>query len=305
MGRMKQYMMEQWESQEFVEPIELEVGFLCPICGHPAAAWVHFPGDEEEYSAEVSCLNPDEDHQFSVSITRDEDDYSVVVDEHPDIDASAKAMDMSDDWDEPLPEPGAYGIYTEAMKEWRSNVDALAQPHGDSSRNRMLFTTLYSIFEAYLSDSITGSALVDVRVQRRLVKLKELDLHDKQLSLDTVLENPNVVRDMLRAVLQKFSFHKLVPVSRISEVAFGKPILPRDQEDRALAVSSVQKRHDCVHRNGFDTEGNQHTDITRDYLNKLGEIFEGMASALEDAIRTAQAKIFFEDLDAKDEVKPE
>lgn len=305
MGRMKQYMMEQWEDQEVVEPIEIEVSFFCPVCAHPAASWVHFPGDEEEYSTDVTCLNPEEDHQWSVSITRDDDDYSGVLDQYPDNDVSVKAMDTSDDWEEPLPEPGAHGIFMEAMRDWRSDVDAIAQPQGDSSRNRMLFTTLYSILEAYLSDSIIGSALVDVSVQRRLIKLKELDLHDKKLDLDTVLENPNVVRDMLRAVLQKFSFHKLVPVSRIAEISFGKPILPREQGDRALVVASVQKRHDCVHRNGIDTEGKQHTDITKDYLNKMGGVFEDLAAALEDAIIEAEAQRFFEDLEAKDETKSE
>ncbi len=303
MSSIKEYMHEVWSQRD------AEVSFLCPECGHPAAAWLKIPGDVDEdgHYEEVVCLNQEDDRKWMVIIRRDEDNgYTAELEEDPDVEVNISIEnDHYDDWDEPDPEPGAYGIFLNSMGEWKRNVVDLSTPGGASSRNRMLFTTLYSIFEAYLSDSIVGSALVDVPVQRRLIKLKELDLHDKQLSLDTVLENPNVVRDMLRAVLQKFSFHKLVPVSRIAEVAFGKPILPRDQEDRALAVDSVQKRHDCVHRNGVDKGGNQHTDITREYLKKMGEIFEGMAAALEEAIRDAMARRFFEDLDAKDDVKPD
>lgn len=303
MSSIKEYMHEVWSQRD------AEVSFLCPKCGRPAAAWLKIPGevDEDGHYEEVACLNEEDDHKWMVIIRREEDNgYTAELEDDPDVEVDISIeSDHYDDWEEPDPEPGAYGIFLNAMGEWKRDVLDLSAPGGASSRNRMLFTTLYSIVEAYLSDSIIGSALMDVPVQRRLIKLKELDLHDKQLSLDTVLENPNVVRDMLRAVLQKFSFHKLVPVSRISEVAFGKPILPRDQGDRALAVDSVQKRHDCVHRNGFDTEGNQHADITHDYLYKMGAIFEGMAAALEDAIRDAMAQRYFENIESEDDKKPD
>ncbi|WP_162895113.1 hypothetical protein [Rhizobium terrae] len=303
MGRMKQYMMEQWESQEVVEPTELEVGFLCPTCGHPAAAWVHFPGDEEEYSAEVSCLNPDtEDHYWSVSMSRSNDEYTATLDGHPDIHVSVKALDMSDDWDEPLPEPGAFGIFMDAMEEWRSNVDAIAQPQGDSSRNRMLFSILYSIVEAYFSDTIVGAAIADTSVQRQMLKLDALK--DKQVSLETILDQPDIVREMVKATVQGLSFHNLPLVNGICHRAFGASILPQDKEDRALVVASVNKRHDCVHRNGVAKDGTKHVDITDDYLRKIGTLFDGMAVALEDAMSDAKVRKFLEDFGPATADKP-
>lgn len=300
MSSVKEYMHELWSQ------VDAEVTFTCPHCRNPISKWLRIAGDDPEQFEEVACEFDEDEDAWTVIIRHDESGWSAKLEENPEVEVTINVDDSQyDDWDEPDPEPGAYGIFQNAMGEWRRNVFDLSTPGGASSRNRMLFTTLYSILEAYLSDAIVGSALVDVPVQRRLIKLKDLDLHDKQLSLDTVLENPNVVRDMLRAVLQKFSFHKLVPVSRIAEVAFGKPILPRDLEDRVLAVESVQKRHDCVHRNGVDTEGNQHTDITREYLNKMGEIFEGVAAALEESIGDAMARRFFEDIDGKDSKKPD
>ncbi|KQQ72443.1 hypothetical protein ASF70_13005 [Rhizobium sp. Leaf321] len=300
MSSVKEYMHEIWSQ------VDVEVIFTCPHCHNTISKWLRVAGDEEEQFVEVSCDFDDDEDAWTVIIRNDDSGWSAELEDAPEVDVTINVDDSRyDQWEEPDPEPGAYGIFQNAMGEWRRNVFELSTTDGASSRNRMLFTTLYSIFEAYLSDAIIGSALADVPVQTRLVKVKELDLHDKQLSLDTVLENPNVVRDMLRAVLQKFSFHKLVPVSRIAEVAFGKPILPPHQEDRALAVASVQKRHDCVHRNGFDTQGNQHTDITQEYLNRAGKIFECMAAALEDAIRHAEAKKWLEPLDAGDDLKPD
>ncbi|MGX5721446.1 hypothetical protein [Shinella zoogloeoides] len=292
---MSDLLIEKWAA----EPVDIEVTFLCPHCGHPAAAWLKVPGDDDDYAEEVSCLNSEETHECTVRLRRKNGFHTGYVEGHPGVKLSIHELDTSDDdWDEPLPEPGAYGHFLVAMQEWRSNVAALGTPDGGGSRNRMLFSTLYSIAEAYFSDAITGSALVDPTVQRKLIKLEPLGLHDKQLSLDTVLDNPTIVRDMILATLQGLSFHKLILVSRISETAFGKPILPRDKDARTLAVASVQKRHDCVHRNGFDTEGKKHADITCEYLSRMGMIIEEMAQSLDNAIKDAQAKRFFEDLDA-------
>ncbi|MBY5325257.1 hypothetical protein [Rhizobium leguminosarum] len=298
MGSMSDLLIEKWAA----EPVDIEVTFLCPHCGHPAAAWLKVPGDDDDYAEEVSCLNPEEDHEWTVRLRKKNGIRTAYLEGQSGFDVSIHELNTSDDedWEEPLPEPGAYGHLLDAMREWRSNVAALGTPDGGSSRNRMLFGTLYSIAEAYFSDAIIGSALVDITVQRQLIKLEALGLHDKQLSLDTVLDKPTIVRDMLRATLQGLSFHKLILVSRIAETVFGKPILPKDKDDRALAVSSVQKRHDCVHRNGFDTEGVKHTDITQDYLKKMGSIFEEMAQSLDDAMRDAQAKRFFEDLGSEE-----
>jgi hypothetical protein len=61
-------------------------------------------------------------------------------------------------------------------------------------------------------------------------------------------------------------------------------------------MKSVDKRHDCVHRNGNDRDGNQHTDITNLYLTKLGVLFEQVAATLEDAMQETKIKRFFVDL---------
>lgn len=72
--------------------------------------------------------------------------------------------------------------------------------------------------------------------------------------------------------------------------------MPQDKDDRLLAIKSVDKRHDCVHRNGVDKQGNKHTDITQDYLRKMGSIFEKMAESLEGAMSDARVREFVESL---------
>ncbi|MBB3747195.1 hypothetical protein FHX10_006751 [Rhizobium sp. BK591] len=294
MGSMSELMIERWSA----EPVHVEVGFLCPVCGHPSAAFLEFPGDEDDHIEEVSCLNPETDHEWTVRLRKKGGFYSGQLEQHHDVKVSVSMLDISDDdWDEPLPEPGAYGIFLDAMQEWRANVSAIGEASGASSRNRMLFGTLYSIGEAYFSDAIIGAALGDPEVQRRMLKLD--GLKDKQISLETVLDKPDIVREMVKTTLQGLSFHSLTLVNWICETAFGRAILPHDKIDRSLLMKSVNKRHDCVHRNGNDKDGNKHTDIDQDYLRKMGTLFERMAQSLESSMRDAEVKRFFEDLEAQ------
>ncbi|RVG70891.1 hypothetical protein [Sinorhizobium meliloti] len=301
MGAMKEWLLAEQEMQDEEPFWDYEVSFLCPVCGHPGKGYMVTPVEDGETVEEISCLNPEDEHSWSVRIIQKNASVSARLDGQPGVPVSVYPAGMPDEWDEPAPEPGAHGIFLKAMGEWRDNVEEIARMDGLSSRNRMLFITLYSIVEAYFADAIIGAAQVDTNLQRQMLKLKSLK--DKQITLATVLDKPTIVRDMVKVALQALSFHDLKQVSWISEKSFNKSILPKDKDDRKLILMSVGKRHDCVHRNGRDKDGNQHDDISSAYLKKIGTIFEGMAEALEDAIRDAQAKIFFEDL-GPEQVQP-
>lgn len=85
--------------------------------------------------------------------------FSAELEEDPEVDVTIDVGGNAyDDWDEPEPDPDAYRIFRRAMADWKSNVRELSAPFGASSRTRMLFVTLYSILEAFLSDAIIGAA---------------------------------------------------------------------------------------------------------------------------------------------------
>lgn len=281
---------------------DYEISFFCPICGHPGKGYMVTPIEDGETVEEFPCLNPEDEHSWSVRIIRKNREVNGRIDGQLGTPVDVVPAGFPDDWYEPEPEPDAYGIFLDAIEEWRTNVDDISRISSSNSRNRMLFITLYSIVEAYFSDAIVGAAQSDTNLQRTM--LKHDSLKKTQLSLQAVLDNPTIVQDMVKGAVQSLSFHDLVLVNWISEQAFQKPILPKDADDRKLIMMSVPKRHDCVHRNGRNKSGNQIEFIERDYLNKVATIFEGMAKALEDAIRDAKAKEDFEDLVSKDDTKP-
>ncbi|MDX0759792.1 hypothetical protein GOD62_28035 [Sinorhizobium medicae] len=292
MGRMKEWLLAEMETQHDEPMFDYEVNFLCPVCGQPAAGYMASEEADTDLVEEIACLNPEEDRSWTVRILRSHNRTRAQLDGHPGVPVNVVPGWMPSGWDEPEPEPGAYGIFQEAMRDWKKNVVELSTMEGTGSRNRMLFVTLYSILEAYLSDTIIGSAMEDVGVQRKMLKLE--GLKEKQISLETILDKPDIVREMVKMTLQGLSFHKLAQVNGMCEAAFGKPILPGDRDERALVMKSIDKRHDCVHRNGVTKEGTKHDDITSDYLLKLGALFENMGVTLDTAVSQAQAQKFVE-----------
>lgn len=279
---------------------EFHIVMHCPVCGVPAETWLLDVPRVDPKAPATTIL--DEEHEldcdecgnrFEVTLRAFPGAFEVMLTE----DTSQKGEFEHYDYDEdPPPEPGSYGIFLEALEEWRFNVNGLAEANGDSSRNRMLFATLYAIVEAYLSDAITGVALTDHVIMGKMLQLE--GLKGKSVSLETVYARPGIVREMVKTTLQGLSFHNLGMVNLVCRSAFGKPFLPADDAERAILMKSLDKRHDCVHRNGHDKDGNKHTDIDKMYLIKLGILFEQSARSLETAIELAKIELPFEDVPA-------
>lgn len=284
-----------------------EISFTCPDCGGPAAAYVRVPSVDEgsrdevydEDQEEIDCLICD--NFWIVEMYADNKGLRLELSGHPDVDV--KASPLEDKWDDdPLPEPGAHSIFEDALQEWRVLLVIFAdEKDGAASQNRMLFTHLYSIVEAYLSDAIISLAMQDIKVQARMIKVLPI-LKNKTVSLETIAENPEILRDMVRSALQDVSFHNLTNVNNICRVVLGKPLLPNFKEDRDLLVASIQMRHDCVHRNGRDKDGKHHDTITHTYLAKLGKLFKQMAMDLDERILHINVERNFDDLDQRVEL---
>lgn len=288
MGQMKEYMI------EIMSQLDVEIEFLCPVCGQPVSVSFKMDPDNDQHHEDVTCLNDEDEHEWTVVVLHQEGRYTAAIVEDPEINVSLEVDDHADFWEEPDPEPNSYKIFQTAMREWDRNVDQLSVPAGDSSRNRMLFITLYAIAESYFSDAVNGNVVLEQAVQKQLLKTKGLGLADIKISLETILDKPDIVRDRIGIALKSLSYHNLLVVDAVSKLAFGIMILPKDPRERGVAVGSVRKRHDCVHRNGFDSDGTRHVDITPQYLRDLGSIFEGMASTLEDAIKDTRARRHFD-----------
>jgi len=283
---------------------DTEISFKCPKCGGPASAWINEPdtdyeeGDGDGFQQDVSCLNSKCRSQWVISMyaTHNRVHYSLM--NYPDVIVSDRQLNTEDDWfKDPLPEPGAYRIFLSALDELRTMIGKMGTADGGSTVNRMLFVHLYSIIEAYLSDIITGIAMADTTIQLKL--LNHVDsLKTKKLTLEEFLKQPTAVVDHIRANLAKTSFHNLESVDKICLATIKHSVFPKDSNDRTFLETSVDKRHDCVHRNGLTHTGQLHADISPDYIIRLAKLFEDMAQNLEDRLTDLKVERFLEDIDA-------
>ncbi|MBY3258464.1 hypothetical protein HFO09_29295 [Rhizobium laguerreae] len=282
MGSVKEHWLETRPDHD--------LAFFCPKCGYRCEASVKAPDllqygeeDEGDYGVEiVECMRCDA--TWRIEITPGHESYGVAVAGHPETEVTFTAFDWSsydEDWDElPEPEPQPHDIFQEALKDWWALLGKLGdKDSGAASVNRMLFVQLFSIFEAYLSDEIIGLAMRDSDVRKPIVKTLPA-LTKQAVSLSTVAENPDLVRDEVRKALQLVSFHNLALVNTICNNALGVPLLPKPKDARDLLVKAVNSRHDCVHRNGNDVDGKVLSDVTVDWLMSLSKHFESMARLL-------------------------
>lgn len=270
---------------------DYSISIDCPKCRRHIWSNVRAPEVEDRYEDEVDEQSetiecPYCDSTWSVDLTATSTSLTALVLEYPEVEVSFEPIDWSNDrWDDyPDPEPDPHEIFVNAHRDWRSSVREVANSHnGAASRNRMLFVQLYSIVEAYLSDAIVGLALRDTGVQARLIPVMPA-LKDKTVSLVSLAGNPNILREMVRSVLQEASFHSLGNVNSITLAAISKPILPQDKAERALLMASIDLRHDCVHRNGRRKDGTERDEVTRAYLETMGRLFRTLAYDLNATI---------------------
>lgn len=267
------------------------ISFKCPKCQFACSAYFHAPEpyeimEEGDYHEEVvECLRCRSVWETIVTADEDTDAYEAMLSDKPDVDVDVFELDLSgdrDDWDDGYePEPRAYDIFQAALKEWWQLLGKFGDPEGGAgSTNRMLFTQLYALLEAYLYSEIIGIAERDPAVQRGILKAMPA-LGDQPVKLSTVAERPALVAETIKAALIDFSFHKLEVVDSLCREACQKGMLPLDKDERALIMRSVHKRHDCVHRNGLTRAGEPVEDVTLDWLMSLAKAFETMAEVVQ------------------------
>lgn len=280
-----------------------QLSFACPKCQFPCAAFFHPPephdifGEGNFIEESVECLRCRS--VWIAEVTADWDnDYIVVLRDHHDTEVELSELDLSgdrDDWDDHFdPEPRAFDIFQQGLQEWWRHVDKIGDPlSGEASVNRMLFTQLFSLLEAYLFSEIIGIAERDAAVQRGILKALPW-LGDRPFKLSTIAEKPTLVSDAVKGALIELSFHNLSLVESLCREGLQHRMLPTDKDERDLMMRAVSKRHDCVHRNGLMKDGTIVDDVTLDWLMSLAKSFERMARGVQvrvhdiDGYRTAR-----------------
>lgn len=176
--------------------------------------------------------------------------------------------------------------FTIFMNSYHQAGDLLAN-HGKESGshliNRLIFSHQVTALEAYLGDTLLNSVAADAEAMQRLIDGDD-ELSKQKFTLTEIRKEPDLVERKVREHLRSILYHNLAKVDALYNIALGLRILNL-APDKAGLFNAVKLRHDCVHRNGFDKDGNELVAFTKSFVSETADLILSFVESVEKAVR--------------------
>jgi hypothetical protein len=260
--------------------------------------WETVVGDERQMGSEIH-YEATVEHPELGQITWGLWEYPVGIENQHETDAGAH--EVAKDFDYRLergePEPDEWVDYsvpddpfTIYMSSYHHTGDLLADHGSDSGGhlvNRMIFSHQITAMEAYLGDRLINEIEVDAGAFQRLLGQDE-DLAKEKFTLAEISKNPAFVERKVREHLRSIQYHNLAKVDVLYKIALDIRILSL-ANDKPSLFKAVMLRHDCVHRNGFDKDGNELVVFTKTFVQDTADLIKDFVERIEKAVRARSA----------------
>lgn len=177
--------------------------------------------------------------------------------------------------------------FTIFMASYHHTGDLLADhgnDHGSFLLNRMVFSHQVTALEAYLGDTLINAVMADATAKQRLIE-HDVELMKEKFTLAEISKEPTLVESKVREYLRSILYHNLAKVDVLYDIALGIRIL-NEAKDKASLFKAVTLRHDCVHRNGFDKDGNELHVFTKKFVQDTADLIRDFVGSIENAVRT-------------------
>jgi hypothetical protein len=272
-----------------------DIEYVCPKCQAaisetidvPEPAWTadyasDMTGDDD---IDLTCEECDESFWAHVHVQVGECQITLHDFLGTPIHATDGYYDGPDDgglWDETDPEVNAFGVFLQSHREtWNMLKDAALPSSGSSLMNRMVFAHQISAMEAYLADTVILQVTTKPDALKRLL-LEDKDLLQEKFNLAQIAADPDLVKRKVLDHLRSLMYHNLPRVSALYKTAFKIDVLHL-LESTALhdLMQAVTYRHDCVHRNGHNKDGEKLEVFTPDYIERIASITHSLVDAIE------------------------
>lgn len=195
-----------------------------------------------------------------------------------------------DEWiDYPVPD----NPFTIFMDSYHHTGDLLADHGTDNGRflfNRMVFSHQVTALEAYLGDTLINAVIDDAAAMQRLIE-KDTELVKEKFTLVEISKEPALVERKVREYLRSILYHNLAKVDVLYNIALSISIL-NEAKDKVSLFNAVTLRHDCVHRNGFDKDGNELQVFTKSFVQDTADLIRDFVENIERAVHTRSRGTF-------------
>lgn len=226
-------------------------------------------------------------------------EYPIGIENHHDTDAGGH--EVVEDFDYGLeheePEPDEWVDYDVPSNPFSIFMDSYRQTslllvdHGkDDGRdlvNRLVFSHLVTALEAYLGDTLINAVAGDADAMQRLIDGDD-ELSKGKFTLAEIRKDPDLVERRVREYLRAILYHNLAKVDVLYNIALSIRILNLTSNKDDL-FKAVKLRHDCVHRNGFDKNGNELVVFTKTFVSETANVIRSFVETIENAVRVQEA----------------
>ncbi|WP_337263612.1 hypothetical protein [Serratia sp. MMO-24] len=181
----------------------------------------------------------------------------------------------------------AFINFLSQIEELRDNI-----PDSPSSMTlKMNYSFSVTLMESCLGDMLKHAILNEkIFLSNALRNVEELK--QKKVSLLEVYEIDDLVKKYVLSVLSDYLYHNIAKIVPVYNCVFNEK-LPSIIYDRMKNIIKIVRiRHDIVHRNGFDKDGNEHK-LTNENLKVTIQNIIDFVQSMNMYIETAKKKLTF------------
>ncbi|KQX34101.1 hypothetical protein ASD04_17830 [Devosia sp. Root436] len=220
--------------------------------------------------------------EYFLSLDSDDAGTEVTPSDAPAFFATCRPYLGDDiDWDEYDPPANPYDVF----RRGRESLGLLLKNGGWAKHRtfqQMVLVQHFSLIEAFLADALIGLCQREGEVLDRMVSRVD-ELRTAKVGLQDILKDGDIVRNRVTSYLRGLQFHNFPKADALYNIAIGTGIMPKSEEDRGWLGIITGLRHDCVHRNGFDKDGDLTPDLQEE-IRIADRMFLAMAERVQDGI---------------------
>lgn len=244
------------------------VKYECPKCGHVNNDTFGVPSPDFSAETHHDSINQDFDDAVCENCGVQ---YNVILTNgfyggEGEIEDVEKILDV----DESIPGEDEEYYDKQLFKDTHSDtekaleaIDGLPQEIKDNL-NRLLYANTISKLEVFLCDTIVSYVLSCEAHKQKFVQNYE-PLAEQKFPMKSIFAKFNSLDKLIKGALTSIVYHDVELVRKLYKNVIGIELPPTKEIEEAIEI-----RHDIVHRNGKDKEGNIRN-ISKDDVEHLSD----------------------------------
>lgn len=237
----------------------VDISFICPRCGEIVYK-KNYPLCEPDWSGEKAIDRIADSSDFVycehcgceiyLDVRNDYGDIWIYNDELKGLSYENVRYDADDDFFEWYSKSNEfYEDFNNSITEYKTILESKFVERNQSIL-KMIDASIVSAMETFLGDVLISKVQKNEKYLLKVAK-KLKEFKDEKMLISEFLENPECAKIKIINGLRGFLFHNLPKVKNIYKVVFGIDI----KNDLEPLMQIVSRRHDIVHRNGKNNEG--------------------------------------------------